>query len=144
MISYEANYEIGNKPYICKVFTASNGEELHTALNFSNEEERKTFSSELVYEHLKNLLQYIRDESQNISMIALDEPVGTNAYSIKGWENIDWAQKEVYYWWNDIYYRPESPVNNPPVQDGIDENHVHGEGEDHTHDPVTGEPIPNA
>jgi hypothetical protein len=41
MISYVPNYEVGNKPYICKVFTASSGEEFHTAINFSNETERK-------------------------------------------------------------------------------------------------------
>lgn len=142
MISYQSNYEVGNKPYICKVFTASNGEEVHTALHFGNEDERKTFSPELVYEHLNNLLQYIRDESTNLSMIALDEAVGTEPYSIKGWEKIDWAQREIYFWWHDIYYRPESPVNNPPTLEEQEAEHAHGDDEQpHFHNPVTGDPI---
>jgi hypothetical protein len=144
MISYQANYEPGNKPYICKVFTASNGEEVHTALHFANEDERKNFSPELIYEHLENVIQYIRDESQNLSVIALDENVGSNPWSIKGWEKLEWANAEAYLWWNDIYYRPESPVNNRPLYYSIDTDHTHDGTEDHSHDPETGEPIPNA
>jgi hypothetical protein len=138
MISYEANYEVGNKPYICKVFTASNGEEIHTALNFSNEEERKEFSPELIYAHLNNLIKYISDESKTLSVIALDEPVDSNPYSIKGWDKIDWAQREVYFWWNDVYYRPESPVNNPQQEELEDHSHE-SDDEPHLHNPVTGE-----
>lgn len=138
MISYEPNYEVGNKPYICKVFTASNGEELHTQLNFSNEKEREEFSSDLIYQHMDNLLQYIRDESQSLSMIPLDEPIGNNAFSIKNWEKIEWAQREIYYWWNYIYFHPESPANNPPV---IEHEEHEGDGEPHTHHPETGEVI---
>jgi hypothetical protein len=139
MISYQANYEVGNKPYICKVFTASNGEELHTALHFGNEEERKGFSPELIYEHLNNLLQYIRDESLNTSMIALDEPISNNPFSIKNWEKIDWAQREIYFWWNDVYYRPESPINNPSIPEEFDDHHHENEDDPHWHNPVTGE-----
>lgn len=136
MISYEPNYEVGNKPYICKVFTASNGEELHTELTFGNEKEREEFSSELIYQHMNNLIQYIRDESQNLSMIALNEPIGNNAFSIKNWEKLEWAQREIYYWWNYIYFHPESPASNQVI---ITTEHE----DDHTHDPVTGEEIPN-
>lgn len=142
MISYVANYEVGNKPYICKVFTASNGEEFHTSLSFANEEERKTFSAELIYEHLNNVLSYIRDESVNLAMIELDEPVGSNPWPIKGWEKLEWANNETILWWNEIYYRPESPVNNNVTISMSD--HLHDGTEDHTHDPETGEEIPNA
>jgi hypothetical protein len=144
MISYQANYEVGNKPYICKVFTASNGEEVHTALHFANEDERKEFSAELIYEHLSNVIQYIRDEASKLEMIAIDEPVGSNPWAIKGWEKLEWANAEAHLWWNDIYYRPESPVNNQPVGYSIDTDHTHDGTEDHGHDPETGEPIPNA
>ena len=54
MITYEANYEPVNKPYICKIFTASSGEESHTSLSFDNEAERLEMSPELIYEHLDN------------------------------------------------------------------------------------------
>jgi hypothetical protein len=146
MIEYKANYEVGNRPYICKAFTASNGEEIHTALHFANEDERKEFSAELIYEHLGNVIKYIQDTAKDLSMIALDEPVGSNPWAIKGWEKLEWANAEAHLWWNDVYYRPESPVNNQPNQvvyiSGDD--HVHTEEADHTHDPETGEEIPNA
>lgn len=146
MIEFKANYEVGNRPYICKVFKASDGEEVHTALHFANEDERKEFSAELIYEHLENVIKYIQDTAKDLSMIALDEPVGSNPWAIKGWEKLEWANAEAHLWWNDVYYRPESPVNNQPDQviyiSGDD--HVHTEEADHTHDPVTGEEIPNA
>lgn len=144
MIEFRANYEVGSKPYICKVFTSSNEEEVHTALHFANEDERKNFSSELIYEHLENVIKYIQDTAKTLSMIALDEPVGSNPWAIKGWEKLHWANEEAYLWWNDIYYRPESPVNTQSVGYSIDTDHTHSGDEDHSHDPVTGDPIPNA
>lgn len=144
MISYEANYEVGNRPYICKVFTASNGEEVHTALHFANEDERKDFSSELIFQHLENVIKYIQDTSKDLAMIALDEPVGSNPWSIKGWEKLEWANAEAHLWWNDVYYRPESPVNNQQIGYSFTTDHAHTGDEDHSHDPETGEPIPNA
>jgi hypothetical protein len=47
MISYVPNYEPGNKPYICKVFTASSGEEFHTALIFLMKQKEKRFQKKL-------------------------------------------------------------------------------------------------
>jgi hypothetical protein len=144
MIEFKANYEVGNRPYICKAFTSSDGEEVHTALHFANKEERKDFSSELIYEHLANVIQYIQDTAKTLSMIALDEPVGSNPWAIKGWEKLEWANAEAQLWWGDIYYRPESPVNNQSISYSIDTDHTHTGDEDHSHDPETGEPTPNA
>jgi len=143
MIEFRANYEEGSRPYICKTYIASDGEEIHTSLHFANEDERSGFSAELIYEHLNNVIKYIQDEAQKMSMIAIDEPIGSNSWAVKGWEKLEWANAEATLWWNDVYYRPESPINNQSLYYTIDTDHVHDGTEDHGHDPETGETIPN-
>jgi hypothetical protein len=125
MISYVTNYEVGNKPYICKVFTASSGEEFHTAINFSNETERKEVSQEVILGHLDNILTYINDRSNSLDYVKLDEPVNNEPWPLKGWKDLQWANEEINIWWHFLYYKEE-------------------EEEDHTHDPETGDEIPNA
>lgn len=139
MIDYKANYEPLKKPYICKVFTASNGEEVHTAMNISNEEEVASFSVELIYEHIENVLQYMRDKSETLTVIQYEEEVNGEPWPVKGWKDMEWAINEIGLWWSYIYFK-ERPVSNSIVV----EEHIHDGTEDHTHDAETGEPIPNA
>jgi hypothetical protein len=109
MISYKANYETGKRPYICKVLTASSGEEFHTALNYENNTERLEMSAELIYEHLENCTKYIEDKSKELKIIQLNED------------------------------KNEEESVTVTLSD-----HVHDETSDHTHDPETGDEIPNA
>jgi hypothetical protein len=141
MISYKANYEPVKRPYICKVFTASSGEEFHTALNYENESDRLEMSSELVYEHLDNCILYIQDRSKELKVIQLDEVVGDEPWPAVGWFDILWANNEINLWWHYAYYKHEAEKG---VTVTIEHSHDHGEESDHTHDPVTGEEIPNA
>jgi hypothetical protein len=143
MISYVPNYEVGNKPYICKVFTASSGEEFHTAINFSNETERAELPEEIILGHLDNILQYIENRSQSLEYIKLDEQVNMEPWPIKGWTDLQWANDELTVWWQYIYYKEEAPESSP-IHVGINtEEHSHDDS-DHTHDPETGEEVPNA
>lgn len=147
MIEYVAEYNGEEKPYICKKFTASSEEEIHTAINIHNTKEREDLSAELIYNHLNNLLRYVSDTSSSLSMIQIDENVGFQAWPIKNWENIEWAKEEAISWWQYIYFKdaPEKRAvvtTNEPVE--FNHDHEHGPDSDHTHDPVTGEEIPNA
>jgi len=36
MINYEAKYEVGSRPNISKIFTATSGEQFSMAINFEN------------------------------------------------------------------------------------------------------------
>jgi hypothetical protein len=140
MMSYKANYESVDRPYICKVFTASSGEEFHTALNYENNTERLEMSAELIYEHLENCLKYIEDKSKELKVIKLDEQVGSESWPAVGWNELLWANNEINLWWSYIYYKDEEEGNATiTISD-----HVHDETSDHTHDPETGEEIPNA
>jgi hypothetical protein len=140
MITYEANYEPVNKPYICKIFTASSGEESHTSLSFDNEAERLEMSPELIYEHLDNCVKYIQDRSKEIKIIQLDESVGSQSWPAIGWVDLVWANTEINLWWGYIYYKEERSSLDIVISD----EHSHDETSDHTHDADTGEEIPNA
>lgn len=145
MITYVANYELGNRPYICKVLTASSGEEFHVALNYSNESERDEMSPELIYQHLENCATYMGDKAKEIKVIAIDEPVGKEPWPAKGWSELLWTNDEIILWWTYIYYKKEESVpESSPVEvelqlstgpeiyeDG--EAHTHEDGETHTH-----------
>jgi hypothetical protein len=139
MMSYKANYELGKRPYICKVLTASSGEEFHTALNYENSTERLEMSAELIYEHLENCTKYIEDKSKELKIIQLDEEVGSEPWPAIGWIELLWGNNEINLWWSYIYYKNEQENATITVSD-----HVHDETSDHTHDPVTGDEIPNA
>ena len=143
-MSYVANYESLKRPYICKVLTASSGEEFHVALNFSNESEREEMSAELIYEHLENCITYIEDKAKTMSIIPLNEPIGMEPWPAKGWGELEWANAEINLWFMYIYYKAEGslPVSGPldltitTTTEESESNHEH----DHEHE----EPTTNA
>jgi hypothetical protein len=139
MINYQASYEVGTRPAIKKVFTASSGEEFSMAINFENTEDREAVSAELIYQHMNNCVTYIQNKSENLRIIQLDEPVGSEAWPAIGWFELLWANNEINLWWNYIYFKNEQPNASMTV-----EPHTHDGSEGHTHDEVTGEEIPNA
>jgi hypothetical protein len=140
MINYQASYEVGIRPAIKKIFTASSGEEFSMAINFENTEDKEAISAELIYEHLNNCIKYIQNKSTDLRIIELTEPVGSEAWPAIGWFELLWANNEINLWWNYIYFKNEQP--NATME--ISEGHSHGEDSDHTHDPETGEEVPNA
>ncbi len=140
MISYQVSYVEGSRPSIKKIFTASSGEEFTTPINFENTEDKEAVSAELIYEHLDNCIKYIQDKSTDLRVIPLNEPVGAEPWPAIGWFELLWANNEICLWWNYIYFKEEQP-NAINVDIG---DHPHDGTEDHTHDPETGEEIPNA
>jgi hypothetical protein len=141
MINYQASYEVGTRPAIKKIFTASSGEEFSMAINFENTEDKEAVSAELIYEHLDNCIKYIQDKSTGLRIIQLTEPVGSEAWPAIGWFELLWANNEINLWWNYIYFKEEQS-NAIMFVDGGD--HPHDGSEDHTHNPETGEEIQNA
>ena len=139
MINYQANYTAGVRPAIKKVFTATSGEEFAMAINFENTEDKEAVSAELIYTHMNNCIQYIQDKSETLRLIALDEPVGSEAWPAIGWFELLWANNEINLWWNYIYFKEEQANATMTI-----DPHIHEGSEDHTHDPETGEEIPNA
>ena len=146
MIEYIAEYNGEDRPYICKKFTASSSEEIHTAININNTQERDTLSAELIYTHMDNVIKYITKTSETIQMIQLDENTGFEPWPLKGWAEIEWAKEECILWWQYIYFK-DNPARATQIDVPVDEEsivHTHEGDEDHTHDPETGEEVPNA
>jgi hypothetical protein len=144
-MSYVANYESLKRPYICKILTASSGEEFHVALNFSNDSEREEMSAELIYEHLENCITYIEDKAKTMSIIPLNEPIGMEPWPAKGWGELEWANAEINLWFNYIYYKAEGsiPVSGP-LDLTITTTTTEESESDHDHDHDHEEPTANA
>jgi hypothetical protein len=109
MIEYEFVYEKESRPRVLKKFTASSGETFAMSFGFDNEQERNSLTNEQIYIHLENLLLYIKDKSQGLSLTYLNEPLPTDGWHLKnGWAEIDWANLEINKWWKYAYYREET------------------------------------
>jgi hypothetical protein len=66
-----------------------------------------------VYTHLDNLVQYIKDISQTLSPIGLDEKT-TDGWHFNGrWSEIEWAKDETLRWWESVYYKNEPDEEEP-------------------------------
>ena len=146
MIEYIAEYNDEDRPYICKKFTASSSEEVHTSININNTQEREELSAELIYTHMDNVLKYITKTSETVQMIQLDENTGFEPWPLKGWAEIEWAKEECILWWQYIYFK-DNPTRSTEIVVPVDEEsivHTHESDEDHTHDPETGAEVPNA
>jgi hypothetical protein len=141
MINYEAKYEVGSRPNISKIFTATSGEQFSMAINFENTEDKEAVSAELIYQHLNNCIKYIQDKSTDLKIIQLNEIVGSEPWPAIGWFELLWANNEICLWWNYIYFKEENVQGAISVDIG---DHPHDGAGDHTHDPETGEEIPNA
>jgi hypothetical protein len=158
MIEYIANYYGAEKrPYICKKFVASNEEESHTPINVGNEADRDLVSAETIYEHMNNVLHYLDEKMDMMTLVQLDELNHNEPWPIKGWSEVEWCQTEIVLWWEYIYYKDFNARVEAKLQEdyeaqiqelmasgewveGLD--HTHDGTEDHTHDPETGEEIP--
>lgn len=105
MIEYVAEYSGEDRPYICKKFTASSSEEVHTSININNTREREELSAELIYNHMDNVIKYVTDVSKTLEVIQLNESTGFEAWPIRKWAEIEWAKEECILWWQYIYYK---------------------------------------
>lgn len=111
MIEYELIYEVGSRPEVHKKFTASSGETFSMPFGFESTVERDSLSSEEIYAHLENLLAYIKEKSQNLSVVQLDEQLDGDGWHLNGgWAEMVWANEEILKWWEYVYYRPEEEV----------------------------------
>ncbi len=127
MISYGAYYEVGTRPSIRKVIEASDGTFVYTNLNYSNEDERENASDEIIAEHLNNLHLYLKEVSNRSTLLAFNSPLMSEI--IVEWNEIQSIYAEICEWWVFVSFRPE--------EDAHDDS-------EHSHDPETGEEIPNA
>lgn len=128
MISYGAYYEVGTRPSIRKVIEAVDSTYIYTNLNYSNEDERENASDEIISQHIENLHLYLKEVTNRSTLLDLKAPLMSDI--IVEWPEIQSIYNEISQWWVFVSFRPE-------------EDELHDDS-DHSHDPETGEEIPNA
>jgi hypothetical protein len=90
--------------------TATSGETFSVNIFYENTEDKNTFTAEQVYEHLENLLLYIKDTTPELSLIQIDEENDGDGWHLNGgWAEITWANNEILRWWEFAYYN-ELPI----------------------------------
>lgn len=106
-VTYESVYDGESKPKLCKVVSgASESEKIYTALSVSNFDETSHLSEELIWQHLDNLIEYIKVLAQDLKMVEL------GMYPNDGWPIINWVklstvQEEIMSWWIYVTQRDE-------------------------------------
>jgi hypothetical protein len=104
-VSYEARYEQGGRPTLCKVVSTGT-EEVVTVLLVNNTSETENLSDDLIWQHMNNLVEFIKVSSQDISLV----PQGvqpSDGWPLLGWPTISRAQEELIAWWVFCTYRDE-------------------------------------
>jgi len=107
-MSYAFEYTGPDKrPQWVRVVAIPGAEDQRIVLNFDNWQEREGLTTDEVYVHLENLVQYMKDISQTISPIGLGD-VPTDGWHFSGkWSEVEWAKDESYKWWESVYYKDE-------------------------------------
>jgi hypothetical protein len=107
IVTYEARYEEKHYPKLCKVVSSNDTEnEIVTSLNLSNKDEVPNISDDVIWNHMSNLLDYMKVAVQTLSLVAKDTSPD-EGWPIIGWPEIDNINSEVTSWWTYLMYRDE-------------------------------------
>jgi hypothetical protein len=115
MIEYIARYENGHAPTLLKVLIENGVELMAVSLTPHNRDELSNVPEETIRGHIENLVQYMKDTAQRISMT----PTGANpreGWPVVGWKTLQDINVDISNWWNYIEFRDEDTGNsNSPV-----------------------------
>lgn len=113
MISYNATYNAGSKPYLAKVFTVSSQSmEVKLGPN-TDHDELDLIPTETLMQHLNNYVAYIQDETANLTVFSLDDPALDSRFPFKGYNSIDEVILESSQWWQYIFFHRDAPEETP-------------------------------
>lgn len=103
---YIAGYDGQSPPKLVKRLSAESGEVLEVPLSYANSEEIDKISANVMYDHLRNLIQYIKDVSSTIYITERDDQQ-VESWPIKNWTKIEEAKNQAIEWWQIAYFRDE-------------------------------------
>jgi len=103
---YVAEYSPPSRPKMVKRLVASSGETLEVEVPYTNKQEVDQITTEIIFTHTRNLVQYIKDLSPSIFITEKDDE-DIEPWPIKNWQKIELAKNEASYWWEIGYYRDE-------------------------------------
>lgn len=104
-ITYEARYDEGSVPALCKVVRVGN-ESVATALSLSNSEEVSLLSDDLIWDHMRNLTLYLNTLAGTVTLV----PQGMmpdSGWPISGWNEISKTHEDILQWWIYVTQRDE-------------------------------------
>jgi len=104
-MTYVFTYENGSPPKWEKTFTAEGGETFSVALVFENEQDRLQLTAEQCYEHMNNMLQYVKDQTSELRLVNLEEEALNSYWPLHGnYDHIEKVMEDLHKWWNWAYY----------------------------------------
>lgn len=113
MITYNASYINGSKPYLAKVLTAGESSmEVRLSPN-SDHDELDLIPLTDLYQHLNNIIQYLKDMTELLEVYSLDDPAMESRYPFRGYGPIDEISLEANLWWQYIYFHREADEETP-------------------------------
>lgn len=108
MISYNATYVAGSKPYLAKVLTVGD-QSMEVRLGPSNDHaELDLIPTEKLMEHLQNYIEYIKDQTATLTVYSLTDEAIDSRFPFKGYSAIDDVILESCQWWQYIFFHREA------------------------------------
>jgi hypothetical protein len=113
-MTYTFTYDGENYPKWEKSYIGEGGESLSVLLVFENEDERLQLSAEQVYVHMENMLQYVKDKTNELSLVQLPETDPDTYSPFHGeFEKSQRMTQEIEKWWNWAYFNNSFDVEEP-------------------------------
>lgn len=121
MIEYTLGYTPGNKPSLTKTVTASSGEVFIFPLSPSNEEELENIDSSIMFGHIANLHDYMKEvfNRPESNVVGQNDLIGSEPWPIRNMGTFLAALQELSEWWNIAYYRDQGDQQ-APVEESAD------------------------
>jgi len=107
MIEYTAEYDEDAKPFLCKKITAD-GEVIRTEITIYNKTELNNLTDELIYDHLNNLVLYIKNDLAAQLEVTPYEQIVTDPWPLIKWHDLSHINEEITQWHEFVYYRKET------------------------------------
>lgn len=104
-VSYEARFEEGKTPALCKV-VSTDTESVVTALSLSNTEEVALFSDDLIWEHLRNLVAHLNSLAGSVTIVS-QGVMPDSGWPVSGWNDMVKIHEEILQWWIYVTQRDE-------------------------------------
>lgn len=113
-MTYLFTYDGTNSPKWEKIFTAENGENFSVSLVFENKEDRLNLTAAQVYEHMENMLQYVKDKTSLLTLVQIDEDPLETYWPFHGnYDQVEEILQEIQKWWNWAYYNDDFDTGEP-------------------------------
>jgi len=122
VITYKAEYEVGQEPALCKEIEMADSTKACTHLTLSNKSELENFTNEQIFEHVSNYLLYVKELSKDLYLYPEEEHY-SHFIPVNNFKTIETSMRSIVEWLEFVLYRDMVPA----------ESHTHTHEDGHTH-----------